>query len=111
MLVAEGDTVTVGQVIARIAVGAVQQVAATPATAPPAPREQPAGASGAVPDGVNVSPVAARAAAVEGVDLAQVSGSGPTGRITKSDVLAAAAGNGAAATDERRNAARTPARS
>ncbi len=40
--------------------------------------------------------MAARAAAVEGVDLAEVSGSGPAGRITKSDVLsAAAAGDGA----------------
>jgi 2-oxoglutarate dehydrogenase E1 component len=39
--------------------------------------------------------VAQRAAAAEGVDLAAVSGSGPAGRITKSDVLSAA-GNGSA---------------
>ena len=41
--------------------------------------------------------MAARAAAVEGVDLGAVAGSGPAGRITKSDVLSAAAGNGATA--------------
>ena len=41
-----------------------------------------------------MSPVAARAAAAEGVNLAQVSGSGPAGRITKSDVLSAATSEG-----------------
>src|SRR5205807_466389 len=54
ILIEEGETVTVGQVIARIAAG-----------------EAPAG----------------------GVDLSAVSGSGPAGRVTKSDVLSAA-GNG-----------------
>src|ERR1019366_6454257 len=55
------------------------------------------------PEGVKASPVAARVAAAEGVDLARVSGSGPAGRITKSDVLSAssgappASGNGAPA--------------
>ncbi|MCL2769865.1 MAG: 2-oxo acid dehydrogenase subunit E2, partial [Solirubrobacterales bacterium] len=43
------------------------------------------------PEDANVSPVAARVAAAEGVDLAGVSGSGPSGRIVKEDVLAAAA--------------------
>ncbi len=83
ILVEEGDTVTVGQLIARIA---VSEAAPTAEASPP-----PAG----VPDGTKVSPVAARAAAVEGVDLTAVSGSGPAGRITKSDVLSAASGNGA----------------
>src|SRR5205807_8966479 len=46
-------------------------------------------------DGARVSPVARRAAAAEGVDLGGVEGSGPGGRVTKADVLAAA-GNGAA---------------
>ena len=55
---------------------------------PPPPRPRTA---------TRVSPVAARAAAAEGVDLGSVSGSGREGRITKSDVLDAAAGNGAAA--------------
>ncbi|HXD54817.1 MAG TPA: multifunctional oxoglutarate decarboxylase/oxoglutarate dehydrogenase thiamine pyrophosphate-binding subunit/dihydrolipoyllysine-residue succinyltransferase subunit [Solirubrobacteraceae bacterium] len=100
VLAAEGDTVTVGQVIARIAVGAGAQAPA------PVAGEGPAAAApsapSAVPDGTKVSPVAARAAAAEGVDLGAVAGSGRAGRITKSDVLAAASGaptaaNGAAA--------------
>jgi 2-oxoglutarate dehydrogenase E1 component len=52
-----------------------------------------------VADGAKVSPVAARVAAVEGIDLAGVSGSGPAGRITKSDVLSAA-NNGITQTQE-----------
>jgi multifunctional 2-oxoglutarate metabolism enzyme len=103
LLVEEGDTVTVGQVIARIAVGSGDGVSAS--TQPPggadaaSPRETAAAlGAGSVPDGTKISPVAARAAAAEGVNLAQVSGSGPDGRIVKSDVLAAAAGNGAGAT-------------
>ena len=93
ILAEEGDTVTVGQVIARISLNGEPRTAETPQSdAAPVARE-----------GTKVSPVAARAAAVEGVDLAAVSGSGPAGRITKSDVLASArdgaakAGNGARA--------------
>src|SRR5438270_2047345 len=90
ILVEEGATVTVGQVIARL------QAASAPAprpdghgpgreAAPGAPEAGPA----ELPDATKVSPVAARAAAVEGVNLAEVAGSGPAGRITKSDVLSA----------------------
>jgi multifunctional 2-oxoglutarate metabolism enzyme len=105
LLVAEGDTVTVGQVIARIALGASDAPATTSQpsggvdAAPPrevSPAAPAADSSDGLPDGAKISPVAARAAAAEGVNLAQVSGSGPDGRITKSDVLAAASGNGAA---------------
>jgi 2-oxoglutarate dehydrogenase E1 component len=96
LLVEEGDTVTVGQVIARILVGAP---AAAPAQAAPAAAEadEPGDgrAASAGGEAARVSPVAARAAAAEGIDLAGVSGSGPAGRITKSDVLSAAGGNGA----------------
>jgi 2-oxoglutarate decarboxylase len=110
ILVEEGDTVTVGQLIARISLNGT---VATP-TAPSAPPGETVGqtdGSGAaaatsagtpaagVPEGTKASPVAARAAAVEGVDLAQVSGSGPAGRITKSDVLSAAAGSATAGTN------------
>jgi 2-oxoglutarate dehydrogenase E1 component len=99
LLVAEGDTVTVGQVIARIAVGAAASAASGDGAgngaeaAPPAPAPQ---AQSGAPEGTAVSPVAARAAAAEGVDLAKVQGSGRAGRITKADVLDAASGNGAA---------------
>jgi 2-oxoglutarate decarboxylase len=101
LLVQEGDTVTVGQVIARIAVGSESATEAPPAESGNGTSSAPTAASAPAPagqvlDGTKVSPVAARAAAVEGVDLAQVAGSGPSGRITKSDVLSAAGGNGAA---------------
>jgi multifunctional 2-oxoglutarate metabolism enzyme len=109
LLVGEGDTVTVGQVIARIVVGdqapasappqaldgngdspATQAPASTPTSTPTAATSAPTPANGA-----KASPVAARAAAANGVDLTGVSGSGPAGRIVKADVLDAAAGNGA----------------
>ena len=97
ILVQEGDTVTVGQVIARIAVGDGAPPRATENGG--AETDQPSDtASNGAPSApsVPVSPVAARAAAIEGVDLATVSGSGPAGRIVKADVLDAAAGDGAA---------------
>ena len=107
ILVEEGDTVTVGQVIARIAVGAPAVAgdgAGSRSGSGNGPAVAPAAGTSAVPgqasEGTRISPVAARAAAAEGVNLAQVSGSGPAGRITKSDVLSAAAGastNGAPA--------------
>jgi 2-oxoglutarate decarboxylase len=100
ILVEEGDTVTVGQVIARIAVGDDAQASATSTTNGGAPAAEPAtdaAPNGQALDGAKVSPVAARAAAVEGVNLATVSGSGPGGRITKGDVLDATT-NGASAT-------------
>jgi len=88
LLAAEGETVTVGQVIARMRLGAGAAAPAAPASggngAAPAPAAAPPS-----PDGLKVSPVAARVAAAEGVSLAAVSGSGPGGRVTKADVLAA----------------------
>jgi 2-oxoglutarate decarboxylase len=94
LLVQEGDTVTVGQVIARIVVGATDSSesdgsAGSAASATDGSPASPADGSGGVPDGVKATPVAARAAAVEGVDLANVSGSGPGGQIRKADVLSA----------------------
>ncbi len=101
ILVAEGDTVTVGQVIARIAVGDGAAPAAggngagaNGGAAPPDTAATGANSAPATP-AAPATPVAARAAAVEGVDLSRVSGSGPAGRIVKADVLDAAAGNGA----------------
>ncbi|HEX5851820.1 MAG TPA: multifunctional oxoglutarate decarboxylase/oxoglutarate dehydrogenase thiamine pyrophosphate-binding subunit/dihydrolipoyllysine-residue succinyltransferase subunit [Solirubrobacteraceae bacterium] len=107
ILVQEGDTVTVGQVIARIAPGENEAAAVvddgTSSAASAGGADAPVDGSTAtveeptaIPDGAKVSPVAARAASVEGVNLAQVEGSGPDGRIVKADVLSAAAGNGAA---------------
>ncbi len=95
ILAQAGDTVHVGQVIARMttsngaapAKAAEPKVAAAPATATAPPP---------IPDAVKVTPVAARVAAAHGVDLATVHGSGPAGRISKADVLAAGS-NGAGA--------------
>ena len=41
-----------------------------------------------LPDGVRASPLARRMAEDRGINLSQVSGSGPNGRIVKSDILA-----------------------
>src|SRR6202035_1388311 len=75
ILISEGETVTVGQVIARISVnGGAPAEPPTSDGDPPAQEAQPSpetdGSPGHAPDGKKVSPVAARAAAVEGVNLA-----------------------------------------
>src|SRR3954470_19308838 len=93
ILAEEGDTVTVGQVIARMALGTNGASAAPAESAPPA--ETPAPTTAAAPEGANVSPVAARIAAAEGIDLSKIQGTGPRGRITKADVING--GNGATA--------------
>ncbi|MEA2126981.1 MAG: hypothetical protein QOI80_3763 [Solirubrobacteraceae bacterium] len=80
-----GETVTVGQVVARMRGGSAPpkpdgsngKVAMQAAAPPAAP----------VTSNVKATPVARRAAAVEGVDLGKVTGTGPKGRITKADVL------------------------
>jgi 2-oxoglutarate decarboxylase len=88
ILAQAGDTVTVGQVIARMT---TTNGASAPAKAPEpaaAPRPQ-ATAPPKIPDEVKVTPVAARVADALGIDLSKVQGSGPAGRISKADVLAA----------------------
>jgi 2-oxoglutarate dehydrogenase E1 component len=82
-----GETVSVGQVIARMRPGATNGAGAAPT---PAAEPEPAPAPAA--NGAPASPVARRVAAVEGVDISALQGSGPAGRITKADVLAAKAG-------------------
>ena len=120
ILAQDGETVNVGQVIARMtaatdATAATTATAATAATAAnaattaiPAPTTQAdAPESGATASetastgdgGAHASPVARRVAAQQGVDLAALTGTARGGRITKADVLAAKAngGNGATA--------------
>jgi multifunctional 2-oxoglutarate metabolism enzyme len=105
VLAAAGDTVTVGQVLARMQVGAGSPRVSAP-TPPDAPQAAPgpAGNGAAVPADATISPVARRMASVEGVDLSRVAGTGPGGRITKADVLAAKSNGGGAVV-----AATTPA--
>jgi 2-oxoglutarate decarboxylase len=95
MLAQEGETVTVGQVVARIAVGAPQTGATEGGGAAPAASEHGGVPAGLAPGGNGAaSPVARRVAAAQGVDLSGVQGSARGGRIRKADVLAAA-GDGA----------------
>jgi 2-oxoglutarate dehydrogenase E2 component (dihydrolipoamide succinyltransferase) len=102
------DTVAVGAIIARIEEGT-----GTAATAPVAKAEAPKAQADAAPAAVTQpatassyaagtpSPAAEKILAEKGVAAASVAGSGPGGRITKADALAAQptapAGNGAAA--------------
>ena len=91
-ILAEPDTtVAVGTVLCRIAAGAE-----APAPAPARPTE-PADAPTPAPAGngaANATPVAVRVAGAHGLDLGAVKGSGPRGRVTKEDVLAALEGGG-----------------
>ena len=115
ILAEAGDTVTVGQVLARMQAGAGAPARKRdPATSPEAPATGAAG-TGNGAHGVGgdvlpstISPVARRMASIEGVDLSRVAGSGPGGRITKADVLAAK-GNGGAVVAAAAPASRPPA--
>lgn len=55
-----------------------------PAVAPPSPVAAPQ--DGNVPGGIKASPIARRMADERGIDLKLIAGTGPGGRITKSDV-------------------------
>ena len=97
ILAQDGETVNVGQVIARMTAGA----AVRPTDA--ATQETGASTVGVARDGgtggsaaAHASPVARRVAAQQGVDLAALQGTARGGRIVKADVLAAT-GNGATA--------------
>jgi len=88
----DGATVASDQLIARIDTKAVASAAA-PAPAPVAPQAAPAAAapaSGAGKAGVAM-PAAAKLMADRGLAPGSVAGTGKDGRITKGDVLAAAA--------------------
>src|SRR5215217_6533612 len=97
ILAQAGDTVHVGQVLARMTTGNGARPKAPEPTS--APRPQASAPPPPIPDSIKVTPVAARVAAAHGVDLATVQGSGPAGRISKADVLAAE--NGAPAAEPR----------
>src|SRR3982751_1855074 len=115
----EGDTLPVGETIARLGdgsdAGAAQEQPEADTAEEEQPEEQPSGngkpsetpepapaeAQAAPGNGdgdgrVKASPVAKRMAREMGVELGQLKGSGPGGRIVKADVEAAAKGGGAA---------------
>jgi pyruvate dehydrogenase E2 component (dihydrolipoamide acetyltransferase) len=104
----QGDTLPVGAVIARLDVvaerpeGDANENAAPPAGAdapvtdlaasslvPDLEPPVPAGnGNGAMPTRIRATPLARRLAGAHDVDLARLAGSGPNGRITRSDVVA-----------------------
>lgn len=98
LLAGEGEIVSVDAVLAIIgqpgeAIGSVGSAPAVTESAPaepaPAPVQEVA-APAPSENGAKASPVARRVAADKGVALDNVTGTGPGGQITKSDVLAAA---------------------
>ncbi len=112
IVASEGDTLAIGEVIARLGGEGADTSGAAPEESPaapepaeePAPRpaEAPAAApASAAPDEPNgrmkASPVARRMARDQGVDLGQLQGSGPGGRIVKADVEARVRDGGAGA--------------
>ena len=90
--------------LAALAAGAQpapKATAAAPSQAarPPAPASTPtpgAAPAGRLPGGVRASPIARRLASHYNLDLRQLAGSGPSGRVLKQDVLAAASGDASA---------------
>ncbi|MDP3032910.1 MAG: 2-oxoglutarate dehydrogenase complex dihydrolipoyllysine-residue succinyltransferase [Rhodocyclaceae bacterium] len=95
VLKGNGDTVIAGELIARI------DTEAQAAEAAPAPAQKAKSAAQAAPAvaataskaetrPAGAGPAARKALAEKGIDAAQVSGSGPGGRVTKADVIAAA---------------------
>jgi pyruvate dehydrogenase E2 component (dihydrolipoamide acetyltransferase) len=94
ILATVGTDVQVAQPIAIIGEpGAMPPPAATSATAALEGQHPPAPSAGyASPDRVIASPAARRLAQEYGVDLASLKGSGPSGRITREDILAAKEG-------------------
>ncbi len=106
-LVKEGDTVSVGAVIALIEAGAAAgaQPAAAPAAAPAAETRA------AADDAAALSPAVRRAVLEHGIDPSTVKGTGKDGRLTKEDVLAAAQAKQAAPAPAATAAAPAPAAS
>lgn len=86
--VSEGASVTVGAVLAKIAEGAAAAPIAAPAPAP-APAAVAPTTPAAMPS-VIASPAASKIAQDKGMDIANISGSGKDGRVTKGDVLSPA---------------------
>lgn len=113
ILVKEGEKAVIGGVLAILdgesSGAAPAPAAAQPAAAPAAAEAAPAAASSTAPapaataasgERLKASPLARKIAAENGVDLSTVTGSGPAGRIVKSDVQSAKAAPAKAASTE-----------
>jgi len=97
--VQEGQTVSVGSIVAVIGgaaaapAAAPAKPAAAPAAAPtPTPAATPAPAAAKSSEGLRSSPLVRKIASENNVDLTQVPGTGAAGRITKQDINAHLAG-------------------
>ncbi|MEZ5654294.1 MAG: 2-oxoglutarate dehydrogenase complex dihydrolipoyllysine-residue succinyltransferase [Sphingobium sp.] len=98
-LVAEGDTVNVGAVIASIEEGgAAAKGKASPAPAPAAASAPAPAADADEASSVTLSPAVRRLVLEHGLDPSRIKGTGRDGRLTKDDVLAAVA-DGSAKSD------------
>jgi len=84
-----GTEVRIGQVVASIEAGAAAPAAAAPA--PKAPEAAPPAKAAAQPASTDPSPAVRRLAGETGVNPADVAGTGKAGRVTKGDMLSAAA--------------------
>jgi pyruvate dehydrogenase E2 component (dihydrolipoamide acetyltransferase) len=91
----EGATLPVGEVIARIGEkGEGKQEQQAVGQEAVGPEDEPeSGANGGDPERVKASPLARRMANETGVELESVSGSGPGGRVVKSDIESASKGD------------------
>ncbi|HKF61119.1 MAG TPA: dihydrolipoamide acetyltransferase family protein [Dongiaceae bacterium] len=103
ILAPEGTQLPIGAALGRLATSGAEPapVAAKPAAAPPpaAPvvaAKKPAAATAVSPARIPASPLARRLAGHAGIALAQLTGTGPGGRIRKRDVLAALGAKGQA---------------
>jgi pyruvate dehydrogenase E2 component (dihydrolipoamide acetyltransferase) len=85
-----GTTLAVGELIARIGDGRSAAVEAAPAVDAAEANGSGGGVATIPAPAGTTTPLARRIAAVHGIDLAALVGSGPRGRITRADVLAAA---------------------
>ncbi len=92
----EGDVVVVGEVLGTIGEGSGGSSNGTPAQSAPAPETAPAAVVATAPAAETVTDAAGRAAPAvrrlaeeHNVNLAALSGSGPGGRVTREDVMAA----------------------
>jgi 2-oxoglutarate dehydrogenase E2 component (dihydrolipoamide succinyltransferase) len=93
ILVAEGESLPVGAVLCRIADGAAAAPSTPPPVFSPPPVPSPAGEGGSEmgPGLDRAGPAARKLVAESGLDPAAIAATGPGGRITKADVIAAAA--------------------
>ncbi len=93
-----GDTVVSGEVIAKIDTEAKASAAAPAAKAEAKAAAAPAATKAAAPAApAGTGPAARKALAEKGIDAGQVQGTGPGGRVTKSDVQAVGTAKQAAA--------------